>query len=555
VLRRLEVSNFKCFGDKQSIEIAPITLITGTNSSGKSTLTQAIRALSLTHAVRAKDPCLEVALGELALGSYQDVVFKGEVSRPIVLSIECSGATLTLEAHYEFGDNKNRPILTRARFLGESWPKTLPEEYQTTDATIDTPPARIFQSPCGRNFLFEGLLPAREVIPGGSLTRDERDLVQLAFEQQLRDVLVTTARHDIVAESRRDKKYYRAALRLIDEGTSAFAIAQQLFEIDSIAPDLEQPSETEGRGEFAAFVAAAGLSAEQERLLRQVSRLADIDSLIANLGAEIDRVKISTPKTEALDPNRILDKAFEMALSVTYIGPLRAEPDVIYADRAIKSVSEIGSSGEYVAALLRRRWHETVHFPVIADDLSVSRRSASLGDAINWWLEYLELEQILAITEIPPYGLSFSLSQRKWQSRASHVGNVGVGFSQVLPILVAGLTRDTSMAIIEQPELHLHPALQTRLGYFLAAASSQENAFVVETHSEHIVNAFRLLVAYGAFASSEVGLNFIERTHEGSSLKPIQMRSDGKLSRWPSGFFDESERRLLQLARANRRSQ
>ncbi|GGK73330.1 AAA family ATPase [Streptomyces flaveus] len=129
--------------------------------------------------------------------------------------------------------------------------------------------------------------------------------------------------------------------------------------------------------------------------------------------------------------------------------------------------------------------------------------------------------------------------------------NTGFGFSYALPIIVAGLmTEPGDVLIVENPEAHLHPAGQSRLGRFLAQVAGSGAQVIVETHSDHVLNGARLGVAEeGPLSSHEAIVHYFGR--EGSV--PIELTDRGELTNWPSGFFDQIEDDLGRLARARRR--
>ncbi|WP_433891850.1 DUF3696 domain-containing protein [Streptomyces sp. CA-111067] len=129
--------------------------------------------------------------------------------------------------------------------------------------------------------------------------------------------------------------------------------------------------------------------------------------------------------------------------------------------------------------------------------------------------------------------------------------NTGFGVSYALPVIVAGLmTGPGDMLIVENPEAHLHPAGQSRLGGFLARVAGSGVQVIVETHSDHVLNGVRLAaVADELLPPSDVVIHFFEE----AGATAIDVGARGDLSSWPSGFFDQIEDDLGRLARARRR--
>jgi predicted ATPase len=129
--------------------------------------------------------------------------------------------------------------------------------------------------------------------------------------------------------------------------------------------------------------------------------------------------------------------------------------------------------------------------------------------------------------------------------------NTGFGVSYALPVIVAGLmTSPGDMLIVENPEAHLHPAGQSRIGAFLAQVAGSGVQVVVETHSDHVLNGIRLASsADGLLPPADVVIHFFDY----ENIIPIELGERGDLSQWPSGFFDQIEDDLGRLSRARRR--
>ena len=122
---------------------------------------------------------------------------------------------------------------------------------------------------------------------------------------------------------------------------------------------------------------------------------------------------------------------------------------------------------------------------------------------------------------------------------------VGVGVSQGLPILVAGLLAPPGAVLLfEQPELHLHPRAQARLGDFFIGLTKTNKQCIVETHSESLVSRFRYHTVTGDVVLNEsLRIYFVEQNDHGDAeFVPIEISSSGNIMNWPDGFFDENYR-------------
>lgn len=142
----------------------------------------------------------------------------------------------------------------------------------------------------------------------------------------------------------------------------------------------------------------------------------------------------------------------------------------------------------------------------------------------------------------------------------SHLGefisptSTGFGITYALPIITSGLLASAEgkgMLIVENPEAHLHPFSQSRMGQFLATVSIAGVQVIVETHSEHIVNGMRLQLALKKKASQGI-VQFFSQTNGLTEARKIEIKDNGELSAWPSGFFDQEEKDLFELLRNKR---
>lgn len=133
--------------------------------------------------------------------------------------------------------------------------------------------------------------------------------------------------------------------------------------------------------------------------------------------------------------------------------------------------------------------------------------------------------------------------------------HVGVGVSQILPILVlCFLSEKGDSIILEQPELHLHPKVQTRLADFFVSMNILGKQCIIETHSEYMINRLRYRVAKSEDSSiaNNTMMYFVEKDKKtgASNYRSVTINKYGVIEDWPDGFFDESERIAAQILRA-----
>lgn len=130
----------------------------------------------------------------------------------------------------------------------------------------------------------------------------------------------------------------------------------------------------------------------------------------------------------------------------------------------------------------------------------------------------------------------------------------GFGITYVLPIIVQALVAsmiENSVLIIENPEAHLHPLSQSRLGKFLALVAVNGVQIIVETHSEHIVDGCRIQTAKEKQCDN-VNILFFEKKNNSCICRNIKIRDNGELEEWPEGFFDQKRADLRELLEMRR---
>lgn len=130
--------------------------------------------------------------------------------------------------------------------------------------------------------------------------------------------------------------------------------------------------------------------------------------------------------------------------------------------------------------------------------------------------------------------------------------DIGVGISQVVPVIVAALSARRGFVAIEQPELHIHPAFQVALGdlFIEQVREYPDVIFLLETHSEHMM--LRLLRRIRETSEGELppgapeltpdslSIYFAEQGEDGITFSPIRVDREGDfIDRWPRGFFSE----------------
>jgi len=254
------------------------------------------------------------------------------------------------------------------------------------------------------------------------------------------------------------------------------------------------------------------------------------------------------------DEKKYNEKFSLMGSGFEYISAERLGPRRYYDNLGNEEyqVFQIGSRGEKAIALLNDIGSD---FKVYKNMRHFSESSERLDLQINAWMS--EVSPGIKVSAIPYFdvnlmGLRYSISSSMGEESTNAL-NMGFGVSYVLPIIVALLkAREGDLIVLENPEAHLHPRGQRRIGELVALASANGVQVIVETHSDHILNGIRLAVKQKNVSSEQVKLNYFYQyiddkgvpRHDKTSPEILE---DGSLSNWPDGFFDEWDKAIDEL--------
>lgn len=240
---------------------------------------------------------------------------------------------------------------------------------------------------------------------------------------------------------------------------------------------------------------------------------------------------------------------------VVYLGPLRQDPQLVYKTAPVGAAGFIGTKGEYLATVLHAsRAREVMSF---REDGTPER--VSLSEAVNRWSARLEIADSIQTRDLGRIGIQVSV--QRGGIPPVDLTSVGVGVSQLLPVMVMCLLAEAgSLILLEQPELHLHPALQQRLGDFLLACARSGRQLIVETHSEYLVSRLRRRIAEDESGRllDALALYFVEQRDDASEFRGVAVNEFGGLTEWPAGFFDQAateSRRILEAGLQKRSQQ
>ncbi len=231
-------------------------------------------------------------------------------------------------------------------------------------------------------------------------------------------------------------------------------------------------------------------------------------------------------------------------VSAERIGPRKTYPLSEIHGRLV----DFGSSSEYAWNYLSQ--HQDDAFPA-NDPRCLSDNSRRLVNVVDDWLQdvspgaHLRLDNVPAADAIVA-GFSFD-RQGDVESRQHRATNVGFGLSYALPVILSLLSPPGTLCLLENPEAHLHPRGQTKLAELAARAASAGVQVFAETHSDHFLDGVRIAIRDGVINPTDTAVHYFERDGNKSIVKTPEVDADGRLSAWPSGFFDQHDENLARL--------
>lgn len=534
MITRLEIGNVRLFegtGD-WSFQLSRVTAFCGTNSAGKSTIFKCLLMLIQTQLATESEPWsgrLRLTGPLVDLGTFESLVSHNDTSRDITVGISTVSRT-ELRAFNRLRSIRRVSIPPGPQQENQEYSLSAVFRFGILPKSIDDP-----QLPLAPDLL----LP----------TVDKASHTPQAF---LKEASFSIRSEE---DSEEELNLDWSVKRLLQPSTAPGEIYEIFIPVDYFGACqgfsmMDVPKDDTGENvrvsTFMRGILPVGLWAIGKRPSRKVEERQwsyfPLPMLLRDVIPNLDR--------ELKD--------------VHYLGPLRSPAKRFYLTN-LDSTPHMDASGEFLPYVLRDHSEAPVLYLPPGRTGTVSRRP--LKRALNEWLHYLRTGEYtfggtpLATNEIDFTStkdvlLEFELLSFGDESHA--LADSGFGYSQLLPIVVRGLIAEPGHTIIvEQPEVHLNPALQVRMAEFLTSLSAVDKTVLIETHSEHIVNALRVLAAEDL--SGRLAANckiFYFDTEWGlPNVRNLAVRPDGSVPEWPRGFMGEALSLSSRLLRAQARTQ
>lgn len=280
----------------------------------------------------------------------------------------------------------------------------------------------------------------------------------------------------------------------------------------------------------------------------QISILEDEQKWECSWNEKELRLSLPQNEKENLTKGSLMREGFEY-ISAERLGPRRYYDNLGSEDY---QTFQIGTHGEKVVNLLNGLGSD---FKIYKNMRHFSQNSERLDLQVDAWMS--EISPGLKISAIPYFdvelmGLRYAVSSSLGEESVNPL-NMGFGVSYVLPVVVALLkAQKGDLVILENPEAHLHPRGQRKIGELIAIVAANGIQIIMETHSDHILNGIRLAVKKNHILPEQIALNYFYQYVDDKGIlrhdkTSPQILEDGSLSNWPDGFFDEWDKAIDEL--------
>ena len=239
-----------------------------------------------------------------------------------------------------------------------------------------------------------------------------------------------------------------------------------------------------------------------------------------------------TARNQIMEISSRFEGDFENLFSqILYLGPLREHPRPRYTWDG-DHPKGIGQDGKKAISAL----------------LSGRVRHFSIDEQILKWLQQLELINSYDLRPLSDTGRDYEFLVKQYKGGPEvRLTDIGFGVSQVLPVLIlCYYAPEGSILILEQPEAHLHPKVQTELADVLIDVVKNRNVqIILESHSEYLLSRLQRRIAEKEIAATDTALYFCEIKDGTSEIEQLNVDEYGNIRNWPQDFFGDVTGELI----------
>jgi len=534
MLKSIGIQNFKAIGKMAHIPLKPITLIFGPNSAGKSSIIQSLLMLKQSIGGKAKE-ILQVKGEYVDLGTYKEFIYRHNLNNELSFKFELVNfldTAFNLEADVYSSLPEWDDLIDKLNTLLDGQPVFLVVNIKSVngkvkaskfDFLVGSRSSEPVISYCSmENNKFYAEVNASHDFWQKFVDTVEKDQINQSITEILQQSLEKNKNGLSDEEFSEYKKMVDDLLRKVDSAEKVPQRVQVQFE------DMAQ-ADIVSVGFLPRYL---GLDLVFGNDLKTRYELLDINDILS------ERIAIDCFKDSATYLSQA-SGCIEFFLNhFEHIEPLRKAPQRYYSKVDDASLIKV--------------YGEESFFDYLSDENKI--------ELVNETLERIGVGYKISLrsfAEVSDDLCSINLINIH-TGISSPLKDVGVGVSQVLPIVISCLSGKKRTFAIEQPELHLHPAAQTELGdlFINSALGENKNSFVIETHSEHLI--LRLLRRIRETADGElpegctpikpedVAVLYVQPGKDGAEVIELPVNEDGQFDRpWPNGFFAERAKELF----------
>ena len=228
-------------------------------------------------------------------------------------------------------------------------------------------------------------------------------------------------------------------------------------------------------------------------------------------------------------------KFTETLNNLNYVGPLREYPQRYYKTTGERFL-HVGKRGQRAVEI------------ICNDNLAGAK---AVGCELARWLKELGVAQSIRTKKIGE-GLYSLILKTPVRGTEVNIADMGFGVSQIVPIIVETcILKNNQTAILEQPEIHLHPLGQMIMADLIIQSANQGRRYIIESHSEHLLLRLQRRIAEGKISSDHVAVYYFKPEENQVSIRELKLAKNGQFEDLPPGFMDERLEEAYNMATAS----